>query len=66
MQPLAQEIAKVQITEAEKVETAFCPWAVLAFCAGASKKRQFQSKEKWLDRHLFWQCATNFMFQHVV
>lgn len=66
MQPLAQEIAKARITGAEKMEIAFCPWAVLAFRAWASKTRQFQRKEKWLDRCLFWPCATNFMFQHVM
>lgn len=66
MQPLAQEIAKAQITGAEKMEIAFCPWAVLAFRAWASKTRQFQRQEKQLDRRLFWPCATNFMFQHVV
>lgn len=33
MQPLAQEIAKAQITGAEKVKIAFCPCAALAFCA---------------------------------
>lgn len=66
MQPLAQEIAKAQITGAEKVEIAFCPCAALAFCAWASKKRQFQRKEMWINRHLFWSCATNFIFQHVL
>lgn len=66
VQPLAQEIAKAQITGAEKMEIAFCPWAVLAFRAWASKTRQFQRQEKRLDRRLFWPCATNFMFQHVV
>lgn len=48
------------------MEIAFCPWAVLAFRAWASKTRQFQRQEKQLDRRLFWPCATNFMFQRVV
>lgn len=33
MQPLAQELARAQTTRAWKVKIAFCPWAVLAFCA---------------------------------
>lgn len=49
-QPPAQETAQAQVSGAEKVGTAFCPWAALAFCAQHPTQDNFKGRKcDWID-----------------